>query len=154
MLYSTQTQSGILYTVMSFSNLAPCAPTGIIANLQCGSNNLVVSWNQSAAALNYTVKAVPLDGSQSPAYCVSSHLNCTLPTLQCGLMYDVFVKASSSSCSSPYSYPRTIHTGKGTEENSKTILRTTLLMRNLTPCCFLQSSLSPSGFDSSRTMRH
>lgn len=106
---------------MSLSHSVPCAPTGITANLQCGTNTLVVSWMQSAAALNYSVRAVPLAGNTSSAYCVSSHSNCSLPTLQCGWMYNISVKASSSSCSSPYSPPQTIHTGNSDEENSKTI---------------------------------
>lgn len=122
---SAQDNTNILLTnsnhSMSLSHSVPCAPTGITTNLQCGTNALVVSWIRSAVALNYSVRAVPLAGNTSSASCVSAQSNCTLPALQCGWMYNISVKASSGSCSSPYSPPQTIHTGNSNKGNNKTI---------------------------------
>lgn len=93
----------------------PCAPTNITTNLLCGTNDLMVSWIPPSAALNYSVRAVPLVVNVSSVTCVTAQANCSLATLQCGRAYNVSVKASSGSCSSPYSHPQTVQTGEKDE---------------------------------------
>lgn len=79
----------------------------------------MVSWIPSAAPLNHSVTAVPLAGNISSVTCDTSHANCSLRALQCGQTYNVSVKASSGSCSGPYSQPLTIQTGNKDDEDEK-----------------------------------
>uniref|UniRef100_A0A674NSS5 Fibronectin type-III domain-containing protein n=1 Tax=Takifugu rubripes TaxID=31033 RepID=A0A674NSS5_TAKRU len=90
-------------TVQTF----PCAPANISTNLLCGTNDLVVNWSSSSVPLNYSVKVVALAGNISSLTCDTKHANCSLSGLQCGQTYNVSVKASSKSCSGPYSQPQT-----------------------------------------------
>ncbi|KAM3604918.1 uncharacterized protein V6R79_017981 [Siganus canaliculatus] len=88
----------------------PCAPVNVSTNLLCGTNDLMVSWTPSAAPLNYSITAVPLAGNTSSVVCDTSRANCSLSGLQCGLTYNVTVRASRGSCSGPSSQPQTVHT--------------------------------------------
>lgn len=90
----------------------PCAPVNVTAIQLCGTDGVRVSWAPSALPFNYSVSAALLDGSSSSATCDTSLSNCDLSGLQCGQAYNVSVKASSGSCSGPYSFPQTVHTGR------------------------------------------
>lgn len=85
----------------------------------CATDDLVVSWIPSAVSLNYSVTAVPLDGSISPVTCHTSHANCSLSGLQCGQTYNVSVQASSGSCSGPCSPPQAVQTGNEDKKKDK-----------------------------------
>ncbi|XP_041848242.1 uncharacterized protein LOC121644412 [Melanotaenia boesemani] len=88
----------------------PCAPGNITTYLLCATNNLMVSWISSALPLNYSVTAMPLDGNISPVSCHTGNTSCVLSGLQCGQTYNVFVNASSGTCSGPNSPSQTIRT--------------------------------------------
>ncbi|XP_074544742.1 uncharacterized protein LOC141804293 [Halichoeres trimaculatus] len=88
----------------------PCAPANITTNLICCTNDLTVNWSTIAIPLNYSIIAKPLTGNISSVICDTSGDSCNLQGLQCGSAYNVSVKASSGSCSGPYSLPETVHT--------------------------------------------
>lgn len=95
--------------------------------------------------LNYSVKVVPLAGNISSLTCDTEHANCSLSGLQCGQTYNVSVKASSTSCSGPYSQPQPVKTGNKDDGNE---IRTTIfplfdLLPNL--CHSLPAPCSPRG---------
>uniref|UniRef100_A0A8C4IPM8 Fibronectin type-III domain-containing protein n=1 Tax=Dicentrarchus labrax TaxID=13489 RepID=A0A8C4IPM8_DICLA len=85
--------------------------TNVTTNLLCGTSDMTVSWIPNALPFNYSVIAVPLAGNISSVTCKTSHANCSLSGLQCGQTYNVSVKASSGSCSGPYSHPQIVQTG-------------------------------------------
>ncbi|KAI3375007.1 hypothetical protein L3Q82_021535, partial [Scortum barcoo] len=90
----------------------PCAPEDVSTSLSCGTNDLTVSWTAAApifSSLNYSATAVPLAGNISSISCQTVGANCSL-SLQCGQTYNVSVKASTGSCSGPYSLPQTVQT--------------------------------------------
>nr|XP_019957348.1 PREDICTED: fibronectin type III domain-containing protein 7-like [Paralichthys olivaceus] len=69
-----------------------------------------MSWKISPEPLNYSVNALPLAGNLSSVTCHSDSSSCSLTGLRCGWMYNVSVKASSGSCSGPWSTPQTVQT--------------------------------------------
>lgn len=107
------------------SLLVPCAPVNISTSLLCGTNELMVSWIPFAMPLNYSVSAVPLAGNKSSVTCGTIHNNCSLNGLQCGQTYNVSVRASSGSCSGPYSRPQTVQTGNNDNCNDRTTISMT-----------------------------
>lgn len=129
----------------------------ISTNLLCGTNDLLVSWILSAVPLNYTVSAVPLSGNISSVTCDTSQANCSLSGLQCGQTYNVSVKASSGSCSGPYSRPQTVQTGNKDDANERIITSMNyifLLWFISCPVMSSSSALLPSGFNSSDRLWH
>lgn len=140
------------------SLLVPCAPVNISTNLLCGTNDLLVSWILSAVPLNYTVSAMPLSGNISSVTCDTSQDNCSLSGLQCGQTYNVSVKASSGSCSGPYSRPQTVQTGNKDDANERIITSMNcifLLFKLISwPVMSSSSALLPSGFNSSDRLWH
>lgn len=102
--------------------LVPCAPANISTHLLCGTDDLMASWIPAAVPLSYRVTAVPLAGNMTSVTCDTSHANCSLSGVQCGQTYNVSVRASSGSCSGPYSQPQTVQTGNRINGNEKMIL--------------------------------
>uniref|UniRef100_A0A3Q2Q8R1 Fibronectin type-III domain-containing protein n=1 Tax=Fundulus heteroclitus TaxID=8078 RepID=A0A3Q2Q8R1_FUNHE len=88
----------------------PCTPENVTTDLQCGSNDLTVSWTSSPHPLSYSVMAVPLDGGGSIT-CNTNNASCVLRGFGCGQTVNVSVKASSDICSGPYSPTQTVRTG-------------------------------------------
>ncbi|XP_056277189.1 fibronectin-like [Pseudoliparis swirei] len=76
----------------------------------CGTDDAAASWNTSAVPLNYSVHAAPLAGRLDAVACHTGSASCRLRALRCGQTYNVSVKASSGSCSGPYSLPQTVQT--------------------------------------------
>lgn len=123
------------------SLLVPCAPSNVTTNLVCGTNDLTVSWDSSAAPLNYTAIVVPSDGSISPVTCNTNLTSCSLNGLQCGQTYNVSVKASSGSCCGPYSHTRAVQTGNKDDDE-----RINIAMNYIYICllCFILHSVMSS----------
>ncbi|XP_008304956.1 fibronectin type III domain-containing protein 7-like, partial [Stegastes partitus] len=88
----------------------PCAPGNVTTNLLCGTSDLTVTWIPAAEPLNYSAVAQPLTGNISSVTCHTDGAACVLSGLQCGQTYNVSVRASSGSCSGPYSPPQTVQT--------------------------------------------
>ncbi|MED6260228.1 hypothetical protein ATANTOWER_008551, partial [Ataeniobius toweri] len=98
----------------------PCTPESVTTDLQCGTNDLTVSWASSPLPLNYSVKAVTLDGS-GPITCNTNNASCVLRGFQCGQTLNISVKASSVSCSGPYSPMQTVRTGPCSSQKLTTV---------------------------------
>lgn len=123
----------------------------ISTNLLCGTNDLMVNWIPSAVPLDYSVSAVPLAGNNSSVTCGTIHNNCSLNGLQCGQTYNVSVRASSGTCSGPYSRPHIVQTGKNDDCNDRMTISMTWTYLVLFFCHVMSSTstLLPSGFKSS-----
>uniref|UniRef100_A0A7N6BGY5 Fibronectin type-III domain-containing protein n=1 Tax=Anabas testudineus TaxID=64144 RepID=A0A7N6BGY5_ANATE len=80
------------------SDPTPCVPTDVGVQIDCSTNQALVSWNMSEGALTYTVTAQSTQGPISS--CESTDLKCTLTNLTCGQSYSVQVVAQDDICSS------------------------------------------------------
>ncbi|XP_048845071.1 uncharacterized protein fndc7rs1 isoform X2 [Brienomyrus brachyistius] len=101
---SCQSPNSIPFTLKT----GPCTPSNIQNRLDCGSNNLTVSWDPNPDPLNYSVSIRSADGTVQ--FCSSWNTNCTIGSLTCGLNYTFNVTASSNNCRSPPSMTQTIRT--------------------------------------------
>ncbi|KAM3619311.1 uncharacterized protein V6R79_006036 [Siganus canaliculatus] len=76
---------------------APCLPDEVAAVLDCSANSFSVRWRGSVSEIDhYTAIAIGSDGTR--ATCNSSHTNCTISNLKCGLTYSIVVTTSSAEC--------------------------------------------------------
>nr|XP_046264816.1 mucin-4-like [Scatophagus argus] len=75
---------------------APCLPEDVLAELQCNTNTMNVSWTQTLGSDDYTAWAISTDGHR--ASCNSTSNTCFIPDLQCGKVYEVAVTSSSIHC--------------------------------------------------------
>ncbi|XP_059196342.1 uncharacterized protein LOC131977156 [Centropristis striata] len=76
----------------------PCVPTDVDVQIDCSTNEALVSWSASEGALSYKVTAQSTQGAMS--ICESTDLMCTLTNLTCGHAYSVQVVAEDDICSS------------------------------------------------------
>ncbi|KAM6948324.1 uncharacterized protein fndc7rs1 [Aplochiton taeniatus] len=76
---------------------APCLPEKVLAELDCGSNRLAVSWQMTAGSGTYTALAIGGDGYQ--ASCRSNTSHCSIGGLRCGQTYEVAVTSAAINCS-------------------------------------------------------
>lgn len=95
---------------------APCVPNQPVANLNCGSGVVDVSWQPSHGALLYTAVAQGTGGFAST--CSSNSTACKFNNLLCGLTYSISVTASDNVCSSAQSLNVLLDTGKMCTHNS------------------------------------
>ncbi|XP_066528384.1 fibronectin type III domain-containing protein 7-like [Hoplias malabaricus] len=78
----------------------PCDPDSVLAELQCGSGVVNVSWHTSPGATMYTVLAYGQNQTVPSASCLTFNTSCTLTQLQCGTVFNVKVLASDFTCNS------------------------------------------------------
>ncbi|KAK0153692.1 Fibronectin type III domain-containing protein 7 [Merluccius polli] len=71
---------------------APCLPENVMAVLNCTTNSLMVSWQETPGSDNYTALAIGSDGHR--VSCNTTTNSCWVQDLQCGLTYGVVVKSS------------------------------------------------------------
>ncbi|XP_048832460.1 uncharacterized protein LOC125708743 isoform X2 [Brienomyrus brachyistius] len=76
----------------------PCEPEGMATHLGCDDNAVLVSWNASPGALEYTVLAKGRKGDLSSCYTMET--TCLLTRLTCGQMYNITVLAGDGNCNS------------------------------------------------------
>ncbi|KAK6484735.1 hypothetical protein HHUSO_G12572 [Huso huso] len=88
---------------------APCPPKNVRTSLQCDSNTVSVSWEQSAGAVSYSVIGQASDGHI--ASCNSTETFCDLAELHCGQTYSVSVIALDDTCNSIQSMSAEFKTG-------------------------------------------
>lgn len=79
--------------------VVPCTPNIGTGVWDCFTNSVLLDWDFSEGALNYTATALSPGAHFST--CTSNFTNCELPELQCGQMYNLSVVASDGRCSSP-----------------------------------------------------
>ncbi|XP_060792799.1 fibronectin type III domain-containing protein 7-like [Neoarius graeffei] len=77
---------------------APCIPQDQSGSLDCVTNSVWVSWQQTAGAESYQAFAMSGDGHNST--CSTSDLFCNVPNLQCGMQYAIQVTTMNSWCAS------------------------------------------------------
>lgn len=117
----------VILTIATVFLLVPCAPENVTTDLLCDTNDVRVSWTSSLLLLNYSVMAVPLDGS-SPTTCKTNNASCVLKGFQCGKTLNISVKASSDSCSGPLSLVQVVQTG-----NDNTLLKFFIIIIPIRP---------------------
>nr|XP_019957336.1 PREDICTED: fibronectin-like [Paralichthys olivaceus] len=76
---------------------APCLPGDVVADINCNTNVMNVSWAQTMGSDDYTALAISMDGHNMS--CNSTSNSCSIHNLQCGKVYDVVVTSSSIHCS-------------------------------------------------------
>ncbi|XP_078263985.1 fibronectin type III domain-containing protein 7-like [Rhinoraja longicauda] len=74
---------------------APCAPDEIIANVDCTSNRVVVSWGRNDGAISYDVTAEGSDGHTHSDNTTDTHYE--MLDLHCGQSYNITVTTLSYS---------------------------------------------------------
>lgn len=89
---------------------APCAPVNISASLLCDNNTAAVSWEHSASAVSYSVKAVGRDGDLKR--CATNSTSCLLPNMHCSQTYIITVTPFSMRCEGRESLPYTYNAGE------------------------------------------
>ncbi|XP_043942820.1 uncharacterized protein LOC122814297 [Protopterus annectens] len=86
---------------------APCIPENGYAELDCSTNIIAVSWNQSKGAVNYIATAVAPNGLNYS--CETTSTACTIEDAECGQTYVIDVTATDSNCSSSPHTVTTLH---------------------------------------------
>ncbi|KAM8849322.1 fibronectin type III domain-containing protein 7-like [Spinachia spinachia] len=81
--------------MLILSAVAPCLPE-VLAELQCDSNVMNVSWPTTVGHDEYTAWAISTEGHR--ASCNSSSHSCSIHDLQCGTVYEVVVTSPSIHC--------------------------------------------------------
>ncbi|XP_053718297.1 uncharacterized protein LOC128757216 [Synchiropus splendidus] len=76
---------------------APCPPTNLTVQTECGTNLGIFSWSASLHAVSYMVDVTGPQGHA--AYCSSNSTSCSVK-LDCGRRYTATVIASSLTCNS------------------------------------------------------
>ena len=95
---------------------APCQPTGLVANVDCGTNRANLSWAETAGASYYVAEVTGEHGHVTS--CVSNETSC-LVRLHCGRTYNATLVAASGSCNS--SLHDTIQFDSGKEQAINTL---------------------------------
>ncbi|KAM9719839.1 uncharacterized protein fndc7rs1 [Menidia menidia] len=86
----------------------PCGPEDVRASMSCGTDKLLVTWNVSIPAENYTT--IISRGMGNPTYCNSTETRCTAGGLACGSTYTVTVLSVTGTCFSMPSADVTVQT--------------------------------------------
>ncbi|XP_067845700.1 fibronectin type III domain-containing protein 7-like [Heptranchias perlo] len=94
---------------------APCIPENLTAELNCDSNAVSFSWDDTDGAKLYTVTA--RDSQQVTALFNTSDTKAQIPHLQCGEYYTISVLATDNICRSPQSAVVNVHAGPCTSKN-------------------------------------
>lgn len=79
---------------------APCQPTHLAAQVECGSNKAHLSWQHVGSAMSYTAEVTGEHGHV--ASCSSTNSSCAVK-LHCGRSYNATVVAVTDSCNSTQS---------------------------------------------------
>lgn len=83
--------------MIELSFTAPCLPEDVVADVDCSTNKMNVTWTQTAGSDDYTAWAISTDGHRTS--CNSTSNSCSIEDLQCGRVYEVAVTSSSIHCS-------------------------------------------------------
>ncbi|XP_053326269.1 uncharacterized protein LOC128500923 [Spea bombifrons] len=95
---------------------APCVPTNIMAELQCGTDLALVRWDSALGATMYTVVVTGINGWNK--ICTTPNITCEITGLECGQIYGIDLTAYNSQCSSVAS-PVEFHTEPCVPQNMK-----------------------------------
>ncbi|KAG5847415.1 hypothetical protein ANANG_G00125810 [Anguilla anguilla] len=79
---------------------APCAPSAVTSQYDCGANMAVVSWDDSLGRQTFETS---VEGGDHTDSCSTSQTNCSFSGLRCGRAYNVSVRALAAHCNSSLS---------------------------------------------------
>lgn len=88
---------------------APCKPTTVSVDLNCSTNEAVVSWLNTGPDQTQEVTAQDIRGNT--VTCTSSTFNCIFTELTCGHNYNVSVVGKADLCTSDPAYGPMLPTG-------------------------------------------
>uniref|UniRef100_A0A673AKQ4 Fibronectin type-III domain-containing protein n=1 Tax=Sphaeramia orbicularis TaxID=375764 RepID=A0A673AKQ4_9TELE len=114
-------------SVVSNSEVAPCPPSNVSAELNCVTHDGVVSWSPAAASVAYSVQAMSVNGHNSS--CSSMGTSCNLEDLVCGQEYSVVVEPMHTGCSGPVSPTVMLLTGEVLPKHSILYLQSSKSVR-------------------------
>ncbi|XP_032883843.1 uncharacterized protein LOC116977489 isoform X5 [Amblyraja radiata] len=103
-------QSPVIYV-----QTAPCIPEIISAQVDCDTNDVLVSWEQSKGSDLYLATAKATDEHEH--LCNTVETTCKIFDLHCGQSYNITVKAGNEMCNSSESVQIGIQTGPCTPGN-------------------------------------
>ncbi|XP_064416169.1 fibronectin type III domain-containing protein 7-like [Latimeria chalumnae] len=89
----------------------PCAPQNVIAEHNCQSNAVTLSWDASVGSALYI--AIALGSDKNVIECSTPDTSCYFTAFQCGMQYRLTVVASNGECNSTTSGSQTIRTAIG-----------------------------------------
>ncbi|XP_068176517.1 fibronectin type III domain-containing protein 7-like [Antennarius striatus] len=78
----------------------PCEPQKVSAEMMCGNDTGLVSWEEEEGVASYMVRAYGPDGHK--IMCNSTTTTCQLPSMHCGQLYNVTVTALDGECDNSY----------------------------------------------------
>ncbi|XP_061884565.1 uncharacterized protein LOC133635404 [Entelurus aequoreus] len=81
---------------------APCPPTQLRVDSSCESNDISLSWQASQGSVTYTAVAENARGQRW--MCNTSSTSCSIPALQCGQSYQVYVSGVDDQCNGARSH--------------------------------------------------
>lgn len=99
--------SRVMIIILNLS--APCQPTNLTAQVDCGTNKGNFSWSESSGADFYTVEVTGVHGHL--VSCSSNDTSCAVK-LHCGWSYSATLVASTQSCNSSKNTDITFDSGK------------------------------------------
>lgn len=100
----------MMFLLLYFLFLAPCAVQSVLSTLNCSANVLTVSWEAGPVPVSYNATAV--DASGAALSCMTEGSGCMIANLNCGRRYTVTVRATGSSCEGHGSVPETVNSGR------------------------------------------
>nr|XP_046247875.1 uncharacterized protein LOC124060678 [Scatophagus argus] len=80
----------------------PCVPPKVTAEMVCGNDTGVVSWEEGEGVSSYVVRAFGPDGHK--IMCNSTATSCQLPSMHCGQLYNLTVTAQDGRCDNSHAY--------------------------------------------------
>lgn len=98
------------HVTLVFLPTAPCLPDRVGADLDCNVNSFAVQWRGSIGNLDsYMAIAIGSDGTH--ATCNTTNTSCIIPSLKCGLSYNIVVTTSSVDCGTIEGSDYSMHSG-------------------------------------------
>ncbi|XP_051866723.1 fibronectin type III domain-containing protein 7-like [Pristis pectinata] len=102
-------------TIVAVNEMSPCIPESITAQVDCDTNDVLVSWEQSDGSDSYIATAEASGGHEHQ--CNTMETTCKMIDLHCGHSYNVTVIAVNDMCNSSESVQVSIQTGPCTSGN-------------------------------------
>lgn len=96
-----------------FLFLAACPPQNLSAQVNCLSNDVMISWDATRES-DYFLVSVTADNGKSSESCNTTNTACSISNLTCGDTFSVQVTSVRGDCRSQHSHTRAILTGMKT----------------------------------------
>ncbi|XP_078524471.1 uncharacterized protein LOC144797641 [Lissotriton helveticus] len=100
-----------------FFDTAPCPPAVVRGDVDCASNNVSITWDQSDRANAYQASVTDILDNNNVFTCNSTDTNCDVNALPCGKKYFITIKALHEDCGGSKSNPVEIETAPCVPQN-------------------------------------